>query len=489
MRSIKRACRAVLFVLPCLALLLSCGCDVQARPESIHLVIVHVNDTHGHLYPHDHDGEWDVGGAARMATLIQEIRNENPDNTLVLHAGDIFSRGGPLTVYYGGRVDMLAMDAMGFEVMVPGNGEFYTGIDNLMQHVAAVDFSVILANVFFKDSGERLFPPFVIKEVAGVRIGILGLGFFYENHPASWHLKSVRPEVEALKHIPDLSAEVDLVIALTHLGKKMDAQLAAQVPGIDIIVGGHSHHNIRTPEKILGPGGKEVIYVQAGFFGIHVGRLDLYLERDPDGSFTLGRTEGRLIPVTAGIEEDPEVAGLLEEYASPLKEVLCVSKIELGFPSEGPCPMGDFIVKALHENLPAEAALFYRDAVHSGIVPGPVTIEDVCRIHRWRSRVVRMSLTGEQLQEVLVGPKILAHGLSFRRVDGAVSDLRIGDSAVDLHRNYDIIADEALVMNTDVLQGIEFQETGERVDTVLIKHLKKIRVLDKKSAGLTPRSP
>jgi len=478
MRSIPVLYRAVLLAFPVLATILAGGCDIQARPENIHLVILHVNDTHGHLYPHDYLKEWNVGGAARMATLIKGIRNENPGRTLVLHAGDIFSRGGPLTVYSGGGVDMLALDAMGFDAMVPGNGEFYTGIDNLMQHVAAVDFPVILANVFFKDSGERLFPAYVIEEVSGVRIGILGLGFFYENHPASWHLRKERPEEEALRHIPELRAQADLVIALTHLGRDVDRALAARVPGIDIIVGAHSHEFIEPPEKLPAPGGKEVIYVQAGIFGTRVGRLDLFLEQTPEGSFTLGRSEGQLMPVTSAIGTDPEVAQILEEHAGPLKEVLCISRIELGFPSEGPCPMGQFIVRAMHENLPSEAALFYRDAVQSGIVPGPVTVEDVCRIHRWRSRVLRLSLTGVQLRRVLAGPKILTHGLSFIRVDGDVSDLRIGDSVVELQRSYDIIADEALVMNTEVLQGITFEETGERVDTILIKHLKKIRVIE-----------
>ncbi|MFC2141907.1 bifunctional metallophosphatase/5'-nucleotidase [Acidobacteriota bacterium] len=222
MRSIPVLCGAVLIAFPVLVLILAGGCDIQARPENIHLVILHVNDTHGHLYPHDFNKEWNVGGAARMATLINGVRNENPEQTLVLHAGDIFSRGGPLTVYSGGGVDMLALDAMGFDAMVPGNGEFYTGIDNLMRHVAAVDISIILANVYFMDSGDRLLPPFVIKEASGIKVGILGLGFFYENHPASWHLRKEHPEEAALKYVPVLRAETDLVIALTHLGHDVD---------------------------------------------------------------------------------------------------------------------------------------------------------------------------------------------------------------------------------------------------------------------------
>jgi 2',3'-cyclic-nucleotide 2'-phosphodiesterase (5'-nucleotidase family) len=478
MRSIPVFYRAVLIAFPVLVAILACGCDIQARPENIHLVILHVNDTHGHLYPFDFEKRWDVGGAARMASLVKGIRKDAPGRTLMLHAGDVFSRGGPLTVYYGGLVDMLVLDAMGLDVMVPGNGEFYTGVETLMQNAAAVKFPVILANVFFKDSGERLFPPYVIKEVAGIKVGILGLGFFYDNHPAAWHLRSERPEVEALKHIPDILRDSDLVIALTHLGQEVDRMLASQVAGIDVIVGAHSHDLIQKPMKIPGPGGTEVLYVQAGIFGTHVGRLDLHLTAGSDGVYRLAHSEGRLYPLDAQVPDDPEVAAILEKHEKPLKEVLCISRIALDFPSEGPSPMGDFIAEAMFKNFPAAAALHYRDAVQSGITPGPVTVEDVCRIHRWRSRIVRLSLTGELLAKVLAGPKVLAHGLSFERVEGAVSDLRIGGQAVDPQMKYEIVADEALVMNSEVLQGIPFEETGERVDTVLIKHLKKVRILE-----------
>ena len=479
LRSINQAVRAALWIFPFLALLLSWRCDALARPESVHLVILHVNDTHGHLYPHDYRGQWNVGGAARMATLISGIRKDHPGETLVLHAGDVFSRGGPLTVYSGGLADMLALDAMGVDVMIPGNGEFYTGVDNLLHHAAAVSFPVVLANVFFKESGERLFPPSVILDVGGIKVGVLGLGFFYDNHPASWHLKAERPEIEAPKHLPDLLGRVDLVVALTHLGQEVDRQLAAEVEGIDIIVGAHSHDYLETPVTLAGPGGKEVIYVQAGIFGTHVGRLDLYLTAASDGSYVLERSEGRLCPVTAELADDPEVAELLKKQAEPLKEVLCISKISLDFPSEGPNPMGDFIADAMLTNFPADAALFYRDAVHSGILPGPVTVEDVCRIHRWRSRIVRMSLTGERLVQVVADPKILASGLSFERSDGTVMDLCVGGEAVDLKRVYDIVADEALVMNSEPLQGIDYKETGERVDSMLIQHLREIRFLEK----------
>jgi hypothetical protein len=90
-----------------------------------------------------------------------------------------------------------------------------------------------------------------------------------------------------------------------------------------------------------------------------------------------------------------------------------------------------------------------------------------------------MSLTGERLARVLAGPKVLAHGIFFKRTGGTVADLRIGGVAIDPSQTYDIVADEALVMNSEPLQGIDFRETGERVDSMLIQHLRKIRLLEK----------
>ncbi len=470
--------RAVLLLLWAPAVLILTGGEIHAQPEEMHLIILHVNDTHGHLYPHDYLKERDVGGAARLGTLIKGIRSENPGRTLVLHAGDIFSRGGPLTVYYAGRVDMLTMQAMEFDAVVPGNGEFYTGVDNLIRNTAAVDFPVVLANVYYKDSGERLFPPYVIQEIAGLRIAILGLGFFNDNHPAAWHLMQKHPVPVAQSLLSELRSRVDLVVALTHMGLSADTQMAGLVSGIDVIVGGHSHDFIERPRRLPGPGDTEVIYVQAGIFGLRLGRLDLFVERDAYGKCTVNRVEGKLIPITRQVEEDAEVAQILEHFSSPLKEVLCVSRITLGMPPTGPSPMGNFLVEAIHQQIPAEIALLFRNAVHSGILSGPVTVADVCRVHQWRSRILRMSLTGVQLQEVLAAQEVFASGCAFRKSEDRISDLKIEGIPVERQKSYRVAADEALVMNTDSLQGITFEETGERVDSLLIKYLRKLRVID-----------
>jgi 5'-nucleotidase/UDP-sugar diphosphatase len=469
------------FRLACLLILLTSMfffCSRAPKPaDSVHLVLLHVNDTHGHLFPHDYGKRLSVGGAARLAGLIKRIRGEFPGRTLLLHAGDIFSRGGPLTVHTAGGADMRAMQAMGFDAMVPGNGEFYTGVGNLKEKAALVDFPVLLANVYEQAGGESLFPPFTFKKIAGVNIAVLGLGFFKGDHPATWSLAAEAPVAIALRYVPMLRDRADLVIALTHLGVENDEKLAAKVPGLDVIVGGHSHRYFEEPQTLPGPAGQNVVFVEAGIFGTHLGRLDLFLTRNDEGGYTIDRVDGQLIPITAELPEDPEVARLLKELSEPLDEVLCVSHITLDNPPQGPSPIGDFLVKAIHDFLPAQAAVLFRPAVQSGILPGPVTVANVCRVHSWRSRVLRLSLTGEQLTTALGEQEVFASGCEFRKSGEDIRGLKIAGVPVDPRKTYDIVADEAWLMNLKSLQRIPFRETGERVDTILMKRLRELREL------------
>ena len=98
-----------------------------------HLVILHINDTHGHLEPHKVK-ERSVGGVARLAGLIKQIRRENPGRVLLVHGGDVFSRGDAVTRHYKGRANIDLMNRMGYDAMVPGNGEYYWGLEKVSIH-------------------------------------------------------------------------------------------------------------------------------------------------------------------------------------------------------------------------------------------------------------------------------------------------------------------------------------------------------------------
>ncbi len=446
--------------------------------ESIHLVILHVNDTHGLLLPYDTEEAKDMRGIARMATRIKEIRKENEGRTLVLHAGDVFSRGDLLTVYYGGKINLMAMAEAGYDALTPGNGDFYFGAENLMHQASQAGFPVLLANVFYKENGERLFPPYVIKEMAGVKVAILGLGFVRLSHPSGWPLDLKDPVETAREYLPILQDKADIIIALTHIGLNEDKRLAAAVPEIDIIVGGHSHNKVDTPLRIPGEDGKgDVVVAQAGDYGKYLGRLDVHLQSGESGKYNVVGVEGKLLPIDSQVREDEEVANLLERYSTPLSEVICISEIALEHSNEGTSPMGNFVAEALRAGIDADAALLDRGTVQRGITQGEVSIADVCQIHPWWNRVVELTLTGTELQQILVGQDIYTSGISYSNIDGKIEDLKIGRQPAEPDREYRIAAGEFLLSIIPSLREVPSKNTAERVDTILMKHLQQIAVI------------
>lgn len=438
--------------------------------EQIHIVILHINDTHGQLLPDENNN----GGIARAGTLIKEIRKNNEGRTIALHAGDEFSRGDNLTTFYNGQVNMLAMQSAGYDVFVPGNGDFYFGVKNLLAQTSLVKFPTILANVYYKDNGKRIFDPYIIKEIAGVKIAILGLGFIRTEHPSGWFLELRDPIQTAKQFVPKLRQESDLIIALTHIGLGDDKKLANEVPDIDIIVGGHSHDKLNKPLRIKRKNGEgEVIIVQAGDYGQFLGRLDIYLQKDENGRYKLLKADGRLIPIDSSIKEDEEIVELLRHYSSALNEVIYVSKVSLPNPEFGKNPMGEFVTGIIKNWIGTDAVLLDRSAIQSGINKGKLTAGDIYKIHPWHNRILKVSLTGEQLRDFLAKKDVLTSGCEYTKVDDKVTNLKINSKEADLQKIYNVAMDDFLYSQNFLMNGNSYTETGETVSSILMKYFKQ----------------
>ncbi len=445
----------------------------------VHLVLLHLNDTHGRFLPRDTQEGGSVGGMARLATLVDQIRDANQGSTLLLHAGDIFSMGGPSTIYYGGETNMMVMQAIGYDALTPGNGEFYFGVDNLKRQTALVQFPVLLANVVRKEDGTRLFQPYVIKEVGGIKVAILGLGFVRVNHPSGRLLELQDVIATAKEFVPSLRRQADLIIALTHIGRGQDRRLAMEVPEIDVIVGGHSHTQLDTPMLVPRQDGDgNVVVVQAGDYVRFLGRLDIELQPDESGKYHVVNATGGLLPIDGNIKEDAGISKLLKRYSEPLSEVVYSSQVALANPKTGDNPTGDLVAEALRTEIKADVALLSRGAVQSGIKQGDITIVDVGRIHPWRNRVLSLTLTGIQLRQILAEQDVLTSGCRYRRkTEGTsreIEGLEVGQTPVEPDRAYKVVADEFLVYSSQSLREIPATDTGERVDTLLLKYLRRI---------------
>lgn len=273
------------------------------------LTILYTNDTHARLDPiPDHAIEHSgLGGIARRANLVKQIRNKQ-SNVLLLDAGDVF-QGTPWFDLYGGEVDLKLMSEMKYDAMAVGNHEFDNGLESFASTADHADFPVLAANYSVLNTPlDGVVQRFMVKEIAGIRVGIFGLGIELNGVVDPRLFGAVRsrdPEVWANGMVRSLRQyhNCDVVICLSHLGysyddnRMDDVTLAEQVGGIDFIIGGHTHTFLDHPVKVENPDGKLTLVTQMGHSGIRLGRIDLiidrYLEDRPDGIQTEYYTIGK----------------------------------------------------------------------------------------------------------------------------------------------------------------------------------------------------
>jgi 2',3'-cyclic-nucleotide 2'-phosphodiesterase (5'-nucleotidase family) len=283
---------------------------LAADAQTAHLVLLHVNDVHGQTLSRTEEGK-PVGGYARLSTAVAKVRDEvGAANVLLLHAGDEFSRGDAMTTASAGASSISLMNQIGFSLFTPGNGDFYGGASNLQKRIGEAKFPVLASNVSYRLGGDRFANDSCVLQVAGVRVGFMGLCFLRKEHPSSLPLKVEAPADTAKRIVPELRTRADLVVALDHIGLDEDRKLAAEVPGIDIIVGGHSHSTLPKGNWVSSADDKRVLIAQAGEYLRYLGRIDVYLTRDAQ-QWTISDAKAQLIALDASVPEDPAIKAMI----------------------------------------------------------------------------------------------------------------------------------------------------------------------------------
>ncbi len=324
---------------------------VDTSPRTVRLL--QTSDLHTNIYPWDYfTGTADASrGLAKVATLVKQARAENPDCNLLIDTGDTI-QGTPLGTYYA-LVDnapthpmAVAMNELRYDVMALGNHEFNYGLNVLNKFKGEVNFPILGANVRKSADGGEAFTPFVIKDVCGVKVGVLGMvapGVTIWERPENIPgLRFDDPLETARAYVPKLrEAGADIVVVAIHsgpdkqpTGKASDpaswladysdatkwadrgnlpgeneaVQIAQQVDGIDVLLTGHTHQPI--PKMLLkNAQGQEVLLIQPNHWGTHLGQVDLSLVY-LDGHWTVDAKDSRLRVVDATVAPDAQVTEL-----------------------------------------------------------------------------------------------------------------------------------------------------------------------------------
>ncbi|PXV67335.1 5'-nucleotidase [Dysgonomonas alginatilytica] len=262
--------------------LLCVGLMVNAQKK---IVILGTNDTHSRIEPlPDSDKSYGgMGGVVAREAFISEMRKQNP-NVLLFDAGD-FVQGTPYFNIFHGRVETQAMNLMKYDAGTLGNHEFDYGLDTLKMIVERLDFPILNCNYdFSKTVLKDDIKPYVVLNRFGLRIGVLGVGvdpegLVQKNKYEGMEFKPVISSVNFYAKILKESKQCDLIICLSHVGYNSDIQLAEQSKNVDIIIGGHSHTYMETPDMRKNLDGKEVMIFQTGKNGAYVNKIEVELDK------------------------------------------------------------------------------------------------------------------------------------------------------------------------------------------------------------------
>jgi 5'-nucleotidase len=262
------------------------------------ITILHTNDVHSHIdpFPANDPKNANMGGVSRRASLIENIRKDQP-NVLLLDAGDVF-QGTPYFNYYGGELEFKIMSMMNYDLATMGNHDFDNGIDGFYSQLPNAKFDFVVANYDFKNTVlDQIIKPYKIFNKNGIKIGVFGIGIELEGlvDKKSYKETVYQNPVEMAQEMTRIlkkEQKCDLIICLSHLGyqykneenKISDLKLAAQTQDIDLIIGGHTHTFLNKPTIAKNLVGQEVLVNQVGCYGINLGRIDFYFDANKNKS-------------------------------------------------------------------------------------------------------------------------------------------------------------------------------------------------------------
>ena len=377
-----------LILVSCLVLLAGSG---LCAGEKTYLTILHTNDTHSTLFPYGPHDDW--GGIARVSTLIKKIK-AGGQNVLVLNTGDVFVGSFEFNKYLG-YPELKIMEGL-YDAMCLGNHEFDLGLDVLTGALSGaigggspVAMPVLCANINLDSQPglKNFVKPYIVKEVGGIKVGLFGV---LEKNAIDYSAGVLELLTDPFAAAGEAAGKLrnvegaDIVVCLSHLGKMLEVEGLSQVPGIDIIVGGHSHDAL---SDAIVQNGK--IIVQAGEFGQYLGKLVVEITNSG-----VKLVSDRLLPVDDKVHEDPTLKAMLNGLRAGIvndprfgpvysKYVATApwdltERLDLSVP-ERDTPLGNLVADAIRASVrnagyPADIALeasgYIAATVHKGKVVG-----------------------------------------------------------------------------------------------------------------------
>lgn len=410
--------------------LASCTTKVE-KPESADLVLLYTTDVHGACLPYDfkQDQLAEVS-LANVYSYVKQERQANPDKVMLFDTGD-FLQGQP-SIYYYNFVDTTSQHAvariynyMGYDAVGFGNHDVEPGEDVYLRRLPKMfDMPWICANAIKSETGTPMFDPYAIIERQGLKIAVLGL---ITPNIHSWLPKTLWADIEfedmvecAQKWIPIINEreQPDLIIGLFHAGhdytvngNNLDTRfnengaipVAIKVPGFDLVLLGHDHDAMTT--EVVNVEGDTVKVLDAGTAARYIGRADIHLERQADGTYSK-TIETRLIE-SKQYEADPEFCNHFVDIVKTVEEYI---KEPIGTLTEsiygidglyGPCKFSDLIHDAQLWATNADVSMSSVLSPYDMIPAGKITLRHLFSIYKFENQLFTLRMTGADIKNFI----------------------------------------------------------------------------------------
>ena len=392
------------------------------------LTILHINDWHSRIESNnkfestcsaEEEGKGEcIGGAARLVTAIADRRKAlEGQNVLLLNGGDNF-QGSLFYSTYKGKAEAEFLNLMKFDAMTVGNHEFDDGEDALVPFLNEIKFPVLSANVLASAKsgvGDKIKPSMVI-EVGGQKIGIVGavtndtpeIASPGPNVLISNDLNAIKAEVDKLK-----AEGVNKIIALTHVGYPRDKELIAKIPGVDVVVGGHSHSLLSNtdakaegpyPTMVDNPEGYKVPVTQAASYSKYLGEFKVVF----DDAGVVKEASGDPLFLDKSIVPDATVLARIAELGAPIEELKKKEVSETTAAIDGSreacrareCEMGNLITDAMLDRVKGQGvtiAIQNGGGIRASIDQGVVTMGEVLTVLPFQNTLATFQIAGKDI--------------------------------------------------------------------------------------------
>ncbi len=369
------------------------------------LTFLQINDVHAYLELHNEvfiesgkETYRNAGGYARIATLINEVKQDKNHDVLLFDNGDTFHGTYPV-VKSKGEVLVPILNELPFSAMT-GHWDFAYGPKQLEHLVDQLNYPFIANNCFKNDTNELLFPAHLMIEKSGINIGVIGIasptidklmpkhfseGVYFTNGD-----ENLSEQINELKN-----QGADIIVILSHLGFPQETKLAEEIDGIDIILSGHTHNRLTEPAII-----NDTLIIQSGSHGSHLGKLTVHFS---GGKITDYQHD--LIEVAETIIPDSKVNTLiqnsLQAYKPELNKVIGETLKPLNRNAQLETTMDKLLLSAIAEA--ADTTIAFSNGWRYGapISPGPVTLNDLYNIIPPNPPISKVKLTGKDILNML----------------------------------------------------------------------------------------